>query len=85
MLTWNHDKGYVDLSMPDYIRHALEKLHYVTKTFPQYSPHPFVDVNWTKKGKRPYVRQEDTFLLLYPKEIVYVQRVVGNFYFTHEH
>ena len=80
-LDWNYEKGYVDMSMPDYIRHALEKLQYILKVFPQYSPHPFIDINWTKKGERPCARQEDTTPLLQPKEIVYVQRVVGTFLF----
>ena len=49
------------------------------KVFPQYSPHPHIDVNWTKKGERPYARQEDTTPLLLPKDIKYIQVVVGTF------
>ena len=78
-LDWQYELGYVDLSMPDYIRHALEKLQYKKKVYPQYSPHPHVDVNWTKKGERPYARQEDLTPKLHPKEIKYIQVVVGTF------
>ena len=63
--------------MPDYIPHALKKLQYITKTYPQYSPHQHIDINWTKKGDRPYAREEDTTPLLLPKDIKYIQVVVG--------
>ena len=33
-LDWNYDIGYIDLSMPDYIHHALERLQWVMKVFP---------------------------------------------------
>ena len=78
-LDWNYVLGYVDLSMPDYICHALEKLQYKMKIFPQYSPHPHIEINWTKKGERPYARKEDTSPYLPPKQIKYIQRVVGTF------
>ena len=65
--------------MPDYIRHALEKLQYILEKYPQYSPHNYIEVNWTKKGERLYVREEDKSTFLPPKDIKYTQQVVGTF------
>ena len=47
--------------------------------FPQYSPHPFTNFKWTQKGERPSARQEETSPVLQPKQITYVQKVVGTF------
>ena len=33
-IDWNNKKGYVDISMTDYIRNALKKLLYTTKVYP---------------------------------------------------
>lgn len=67
-LDWNYQMGYVDLSMSDYIQHALEKLQYISEVFPQYSPHPFSKLKWNQKGERPMARQEDTSPVLHPKK-----------------
>ena len=65
--------------MPDYIHHALEKLQYVLKIYLQYSPHNYINTNWTKKSEQPYTREEDTSALLPPNRIKYIQQVVGTF------
>ena len=73
----------MDLSMPDYIRHALEKLQYFLEIYLQYSLHKYINVNWTKKGDQPFAREEDTSPILHPKQIKYIQEVVGMFFITH--
>ena len=51
-LDWNYDKGYVDVSMPNYVKEALVKLQYKLKQVPQYSPHKYISTNWTCKGNQ---------------------------------
>ena len=60
-LDWYYALGYADLSMPHYIWQALEKLQYIMGVFPQYSLHPHVEVNWTKKGDRPFAKKGGHF------------------------
>ena len=50
-IKWDYEKGHVDISMPDYIRNALEKLLYKAKISSQYPPHGHTTVNWANKGK----------------------------------
>ena len=78
-LDWNYEKGYVDLSMPDYVKNALAKLQYQPKTYPQYSPHKYISTNWTHKGDQQHATQEDNTPFLNPKEIKYIQCAVGTF------
>ena len=78
-LDWHYDKGYVDLSMPCYVKNALQKLQHEIGVYPQYSPHPFVVQKWTIKGDRQYSRQPDTTPFLTPKQMLYIQIVVGTF------
>ena len=78
-LNWNYDKGYVDISIPDYIRNALKRLGYNVSVTPQYSPHEHIGVNWTNKGDRQYAQQPDTSPFLSKVETKYVQQVVGVF------
>lgn len=78
-LNWNYDKGFVDISMPDYVKNALEKLQHKPQNFPQYTPHKFISINWTRKGDQQHTTQLDTSPFLEPKEIAYVQSVVGTF------
>ena len=69
----------MDLSLTDYIRHALDKLQYILKIYPQYSLLHYINANWTEKGERPYAKEEDTPQLLHPKDIKYTQQVVETF------
>ena len=67
-LKWNYKLGYVDLSMPGYVRDALKKLQYLIDKYPQYSPHPYFI---TRIGQR---KEKDK--LLQPKihHLFYHQR-----------
>ena len=72
-INWNYDRGYVDISIPDYIKNALERLGYNVSTWPQYSPHEHIGVNWTNKGDRQYAQQPEASLFLTKDKTKYVQ------------
>ena len=38
-LDWHYNKGYVDISMPSYVKKALKKYNHPSPLRPQYSPH----------------------------------------------
>ena len=39
-LHWDYKNGYVDISMPQYVQNALQRLQFKPSTSPQFSPHP---------------------------------------------
>ena len=51
-LVWNYDAGYVDISMPNYVKKALDRLQYIPHTRPQFSPHVHTPPKYGEKGKR---------------------------------
>ena len=38
-LDWNYEQGHLNISMPGYIQHLLEKCQHKKPTKPQYSPY----------------------------------------------
>ena len=36
---WNYSEEYVDISMPDYVRKALDRVEHANPKRPQYAPH----------------------------------------------
>ena len=52
MIHFNYDRGFVDISMSDYVKGALKRLLHKEGTNPQYSPVEHLGVNWTKKWDR---------------------------------
>ena len=78
-LEWNFVKRYVDISMPHYVEHALERLQYKVDKYPQFSPHPYVAINYTNQRDAQYATKEDDSPLLLPKDTKYIQSVVGSF------
>ena len=48
-INWHYDEGYVDISMPGYVRKSLKCLCYQQKVTPQYSPHKSVRIRCGKK------------------------------------
>ena len=78
-LDWHYDKGYVDISMPNYIIKALHHLQYKPSTYPQYSPHPHTPIKYGIKGMRQYATSPDTSAYLTPQETTHLQSVVGSF------
>jgi len=77
-LDWNYDRGYVDISMPQYINKLLERISYRANIHPQYSSHEFINIKWTKKDDRQYAQQEDKSAFLDAKQTKYVESVVGS-------
>ena len=56
-LEWKYDKGYVDISMPGYIKRLLAKFNYEPK-MKRYSPYPVEPRKFGKASQEP--RPEDT-------------------------
>ena len=77
-LTWNYDKRYFDVSMPDYIK-KLHSSNHTGPSCPQKSPH-----NWDRPVYGAHIQYalEDTNLpLLLPLETTCVQQIVGTLLF----
>ena len=78
-INWIYDRGYVDISIPDYIKNALKRLSYKVSITPQYSPRKHIEVNWINKGDRQYAQQPDNSPFLDKVETKYIQQVIGVF------
>jgi len=77
-LTWNYDKGFVDISMPKAIPSILKKLNYKSKGHPQYSPHRHVPIQYGKKGSQQMTSNNVSPFL--PKDqIKTIQSITGSF------
>ena len=48
-IEWNYNLEYVDVSMPEYVKKALDRLQHPQPKIPQYSPHRW---SVTAYGKR---------------------------------
>ena len=76
-LTWNYDKGYVEVKMPGYDAKALKKFQLQSPLKPQYAPH-----TWNKPAygtKIQYVNQNDQSDKLDVKGKRRIQSIVGTF------
>ena len=77
-LAWNYKLGYVDTSMPKYIPKTLKCLNYTPKKSPQYSPHPFTPIVYSKKGSQQMANNRQHEEL--PKDqIRHIQSISGSF------
>ena len=76
-LDWQYDKGFVDLSMPTYIPKLLKKLQH-TPNLPQYSPHEYIPIKYSKMGDRQYMQQPDKSPQLNAIDTKWVQSAVGS-------
>ena len=76
-MDWHYHEGYVDVSMPNYVSEALKKLQHVPQTYPQYSPHKYIAIQYGKSNTQQYATSEDTSSLLSPQETKYIQSGVG--------
>ena len=72
-IDWNYKEGYVDISIPHYIRDLSKKLLHVMSKHLQYSPHAYTPFKFEKKGVQQFVSTSDTTPLLGTKDIKYVQ------------
>jgi len=76
-LKWNYSQGWVDISMPNFVRNTLKKLKYVQHKKPQYAPHIW---NVPIYGKnRQFAQEKDKSPKLNPAYTKYIQQVVGSF------
>ena len=48
-IDWQYEKGYVDVSMQDYVAKALQRLQHTPPTSPQYSPHAHAPITYGLK------------------------------------
>ena len=80
-LDWNYKEGYVDVSMPGYVRESLQRLLHKILKYPQYSPHAHQPIRYGKKGARQYATTPDTSPTLSPKETKHIQSIAGSFLF----
>ena len=76
-LDWNYERGYVDVSMPGYIRKALDRLQHKSTAYPQFSPHEHAPITYTKKGEQQFATSADTSTLLSPHDRQHLQSIVG--------
>ena len=76
-IDWNYQKGYVDISMPNYVRDLLKKLQH-TPSKKQYSPHPYIPFKFGQKGVQQFVSTPDNTPFLTATETTYIQSVVGS-------
>ena len=80
-LEWNYKKGYVDVSMPNYVSKTIQKTSgsskYKPPKKPQHSPHQWIPPNYNQKIQ--LTPPPDKSKLLNPKEITIIQSIVGSF------
>ena len=75
---WHYELGYVDVSMPGYVRKTLIRLQHKPQVSPQYSPHDCVPIQYATKNTRQYATAPDTSPFLSPVETKYIQSVTGS-------
>ena len=63
-LQWHYDKGYVDLSLPNYISNLLQRLQHQKPTRPQYSPHDHQPFNFHNRKQRQLATKIDIYHIL---------------------
>ena len=76
-LDWNYQQSYVDISMPEYVQKALDKLQHTPSTTPQHAPHRWVPITYGNKIQNAPV--EDSSPCLSELETRHIQRIVGSF------
>ena len=56
---WQYEKGYVDMTMPQYVQESLKRLGHIPKSSPQYSPHEHVPIKYGQQGERQNTSAQD--------------------------
>ena len=75
-LKWNYRDGYVDISMPGYIKRILAKYKHVMPKKPQYSPSPVQPRKYGRAAQEPM--PEDDTPPASKEERRLIQQVVGS-------
>ena len=78
-LNWDYKNRTVDLSMPDYVQKALIKFGHKPPQKPQHSPYQAAPITYGSKTQQ--LPQPDNSPALAPKQIKFIQQVVGTFLF----
>ena len=78
---WNYAEGYVNVSMPQYVRESLTQLGYKVLRHLQYSPHAHLPIRYGKKGVRQYATTPDLSPTLSPADTKHIQSIAGSFLF----
>ena len=78
-LGWNYDKGYVDISMPGYIKKKLQEYGHEVPKREQTCPYSPAPVTYGAKAQAPIA--PDTTPRLDAKNVKRVQKIVGSILF----
>ena len=73
-LKWDYEKGTVDISMPGYVKKALQRFDHDSPTKPQDAPHPWTKPNY---GAKQQMTEIDTSPSLDNSGIKRSQEVMG--------
>ena len=57
-LNWNYEEGTIDMSMPDYVNKALEKVGHKKTRKPTHTPSPFTPPKYGKKSQEIIENEE---------------------------
>ena len=77
-IDWNYTKGFVDISLSNYIKHLLKRFGYMSSNKPQYSPHSHYNYHPVKKGHQQLATEPDTSAPLNKKETKRIQSIIGS-------
>jgi hypothetical protein len=78
-IVWDYEAGRVNISMPGYVKKALNRLQHTPHTSPQHSPHQHVPIQYGEKGCRQFAPGVDTSRPLSAKETTELQSTVETF------
>jgi hypothetical protein len=80
-LTWDYSHHTIDISMPGYMKKALDRFQHnaQTQNRPQHSPHAWQRPQY---GRQPQMTPDfDDSAILPPSELTHIQEIVGTFLF----
>jgi hypothetical protein len=78
-LTWDYSHCTIDISMPGYVKRALECFKHNAHGRPQHSPHAWQRPQYGKQPQMPPDFDDST--ILPPSELTRIQEIVGTFIF----
>jgi hypothetical protein len=74
-LDWDYKNKPVDLSMPGYIKSALNKFQHPPPTRPENAPHTWIPHIYGAKTQ--YIKDQQDSLLLPQKDVTHIQQLAG--------
>ena len=77
-LDWHYQQGYVDISMPAYVKNSLKRFNHSPSKSPQYSPHAHFSIQYGQ-GTRQYATAPDLSPPLSPADTTHIQSVIGTY------